>query len=251
MNFRLKAFGLHFLGSLCVLGLVLGGLYVGWYRWPGWYLTGVTKVLVVMAGVDLALGPLLTLVVASPAKASAALRRDIAVIVSVQLVALVYGATQLWGGRPLYYAYSETVLQVIQAYDIDPQEADGARAQNLELAPHWYTLPRWIWAPLPSDQKTHDAVLTAAISGGNDVTAIPRYYRPWNEGLATLRGQLKKLDELRFFGAQQKTVLKERMLAAGLDPGLPNAIPMTGRGLPLLAVLDPQTLKILALLRSD
>ena len=182
MKFRFKAFGLHFLFSLTVLSLVLGALYLGWYRWPGWYLTQVTTVLLVMAGVDLALGPLLTLVVANPAKAVTSLKRDIAVIAVVQVLALLYGTLQLWNGRPLYYAYSETVLQVIQAYDIDPAEADAARAQGLPLAPHWFGLPRWIWAPLPGDEKSRDAMMMSAVSGGNDVTAIPRYYRPWEAG---------------------------------------------------------------------
>ena len=45
MKFRLKAFGLHLAASTCALTLILGGLYLGWYRWPGWYLTGVLHVL--------------------------------------------------------------------------------------------------------------------------------------------------------------------------------------------------------------
>ena len=57
MRFRLKAFGLHLLASACVLTCILGGLYLGWYRWPGWYLTSVLHVLIIVAVVDLALGP--------------------------------------------------------------------------------------------------------------------------------------------------------------------------------------------------
>lgn len=251
MKFRLRAFGLHFVSSVGVLGLVLGGLYAGWYHWPGWYLTQVATVLAVMAGVDLALGPVLTMVVASPAKPKPALKRDIAVIVAVQLCALVYGAVQLWNGRPLYYAYSETVLQVIQAYDIDPVEAAAARAQGLDLAPRWYGLPQWIWAPLPSDEKKAGEIIGAAITGGNDVTAMPRFYRPWEAGRAALRRQLQPLAASRFFSAKEKTALQAKMQSAGLDVSKSNTIPMTGRGRPLLAVLDPDSLALLALLRSD
>jgi len=35
MNFRFKAFALHLAGSATVIQLVLGALYLGWYRWPG------------------------------------------------------------------------------------------------------------------------------------------------------------------------------------------------------------------------
>ncbi len=153
MRFRLKAFGLHLLASATVLTLILGTLYLGWYRWPGWYLTDVKQVVFVMIGVDVVLGPSLTFIIANNSKPRRELARDIAIIVVVQLCALIYGATQLWNGRPLYYAFSESVLQLVQAYDINAEEAARGRRENAEFAPHWYSLPRWIWAPLPQDPK--------------------------------------------------------------------------------------------------
>src|SRR5450755_914411 len=99
MKFRLRAFGLHLAGSCCVLALVLGSFYLGWYRWPGWYLSGVLSVVAVMCVVDLALGPILTMIVANPDKARRTLARDITIIVAVQAAALVYGTITLWLGR--------------------------------------------------------------------------------------------------------------------------------------------------------
>ncbi len=151
MKFRLKALGLHLSASTCALSLILGALYLGWYYWPGWALTDVTHVVVVMVGVDVVVGPLLTFVIARASKPRRELVRDIAMIVAVQLCALIYGTVSLWHGRPLYYAYSETVLQLVQAYDIDAQESAAGRRLNPDFAPHWYSLPRWIWAPLPQD----------------------------------------------------------------------------------------------------
>jgi len=112
MAFRLKAFALHLLISATVLSVSLGTLYLGWYHWPGWYLTGVSGVTAVLAGVDVVLGPLLTLVIASPRKPRRELARDIAVIGAIQLAALTYGTTQLWNGRPLYYAFSDNCLPI-------------------------------------------------------------------------------------------------------------------------------------------
>src|ERR1700756_4004027 len=115
MHRRLKAFSVHASFSATLLLLIFGALYLGWYRWPGWYLTGVLRVVAIVALVDVALGPTLTFVVASPAKPRRELVRDIAIIVAVQLTALVYGATTLWLGRPLYYAFSVDRLQLVQA----------------------------------------------------------------------------------------------------------------------------------------
>lgn len=148
MKFRFKMFRLHLAASATVLTLVLGGLYLGWYHWPGWYLAVVTRVVVVMVGVDLA---------------------------------LVYGSVQLWKGRPLYYVFSGGILQLVQAYDIDPQEVQLARDKNADFAPHWYSLPRWVWSPEPAQA---DRPAVAANAARPDYSTMPRYYRPWEAGSA-------------------------------------------------------------------
>jgi hypothetical protein len=254
MKFRLKAFSLHLLASAVVLTLVLGGLYLGWYRWPGWYLCSALKVAPILLLVDLTLGPLLTLLIANPLKNRRELARDIGVIVVVQLVALVYGTVTLWQGRPLYYAFSEDRLQIVQASDIKPAELLRAQQENPALAPHWYSLPRWVWAPLPEAANERQSIVMAAISGGADVIEMPRYFKPWDAGLARLRSQLLPLDkqhDVRVRQAKTRTLLRQQMLARGLPPDEPVSIIMTGQGSPLVAVFDRDTLRLRALLRSD
>jgi hypothetical protein len=249
MHFRLKLFSLHLLSSATVLTLILGSLYLGWYRWPGWYLTDVTKVFLVMVCVDVVLGPTLTLIIANQKKSRRVLTRDIGIIVAVQLCALTYGSVQLWNGRPLYYAYSEGILQLVQAYDIDDNEAALGQQQNPSLAPHWYSLPRWIWAPLPQDAETRQQIVKAAITGGDDVISMPKYFKPWVEGLPQLRAQLKKPDGVAYFAKSEKKKLKEKIRAAGLPDDQAISMPLTGRGFPLLAVFDPKSLEIRAVFR--
>jgi len=251
MRVRLKALGLHLLASAAVLTLVLGALYLGWYRWPGWYLSDALNVVVVLAGVDLAVGPLLTSVVARSDKPRRVLRRDIGIIVAVQLCALIYGTVSLWQGRPLYYAFSENVLELVQAYDINVTEIAIARRQNAAIVPHWYSLPRWIWAPLPQDPQERARIVSSAIEGGDDVIAMPRYYRPWEQGLPALRTQLKRVDDALYFSPNQKNKLKLSMRMAGLATDQLDSIALTGRGTPLLAVFDPATQRLTALCQAS
>lgn len=248
MNFRLRAFGLHLLVSGCLLTLVLGTLYLGWYRWPGWYVAGASGLVAVLIAVDVALGPLSTFIVAGPTKPRPELVRDIAIIAAVQLCALIYGTVSLWNGRPLYYAFSENVLQLVQAYDIGSHEQSAARQQSSQLLPHWYSLPRWIWAPLPDDPKERMRIVTSAVTGGDDVIDMPRYFKPWGLGLPELRQQLKKVDDVGYFANAAKQSLKARMRAIGLQIDQANSIPLTGRGKPLLVVFDPAKLTMRAIL---
>ena len=252
MRSRLKAFGLHLLGSATVLALVLGALWLGWYRWPGWYLSSVLHVVGIVVMVDLVMGPTLTLIVASPDKPRRILARDVAVIVTVQLVALVYGTVTLWGGRPLYYAFSMNSLDCVQASDIDVSEAAVALRQNPTLAPHWYSLPRWIWAPLPKDaDEAMRIVNDASFGSGKDVIDMPRYFKPWAEGLPKLHDQLKRLDDIIYLSKQEKQSLHARLSAVGLAPDQPNTLIMWGGSRRLVAVFDPATLRLERLLIPD
>jgi hypothetical protein len=251
MKFRIKAFGWHLLASATVLTLVLGALYVGWYHWPGWYLADATQVVLVLICVDVVIGPLLTFVIANPKKPRRELTRDIGIIAAVQICALIYGSGSLWNGRPLYYAYSENALSLVQAYDINAHEADLARQQNATFAPHWYSLPRWVWAPLPQDPKEREQIKSAVAKGGDDVISMPRFYKTWDLGLPALRNQLQKPDDSKFYTGLEKKRLKQRMQAAGLAVDQANAIAFTGRARPLLAVFDRASLKITALLEPQ
>jgi hypothetical protein len=250
MRFRFTAFAWHLAGSASALTLTLGLLYLGWYHWPGWYLADMPAVLAIMVGVDVVLGPLLTLIVANPAKTRRALSRDVGAIVLVQLMAFGYGVTTLWHGRPLYYAFSVNCLSMVQAQDIELDPA-ATGVQDSELAPHWNSLPRWIWAPLPDNSEEADKIVRSAIQGGFDVTARPAYYKPWASGAKELRSQLKRVDDIKFFSLKEQALLKQRMSALGLAPDRANAIALTGRKRPLLAVFDPSNLRFLAYIKPN
>ncbi len=251
MKFRLKAFGLHLLCSASVLGVVWGSLYWGWYHWPGWYLDDVLSVIGVMAGVDLALGPMLTFVVGNPLKSRRDLARDVGLIVLVQIVALVYGSMALWSGRPLYYTFSADRLELVRASDLEPAEIALGLTRNPELAPRWYKPLRWVWARFPEDPKIANDILSSAVMGGSDVIDMPQYFRRWEEGLPELRKQLKGVDKLANLSEKDKKRVKARMTARGFNADAPSTMIMTGRGAPLVAVFERSSVQIQALIQSD
>jgi hypothetical protein len=253
MRFRLKAFGLHLFASACALMLVLGGLYAGWYYWPGWYLTAAPRILLMVAGVDLMLGPTLTLIIANPKKPRRTLARDIAVIATVQLAALSYGAVTLWGGRPLYYTYSGDRLETVQASDITAEEAAFAQNQNPAFAPHWYSRPRWVWAPLPDNPDDAAKIVSGNVfGGGSDVIDMPRYFKPWQAGLSKLHERLTAVADIKYFTKPEQQLIQARMARLGLSTANKNALMMWGgTSRRLVAVFDPQSVKVQALIKPD
>jgi hypothetical protein len=249
MKYRLRAFALHLLGSTCLLSLAVGGLYFGWYRWPGWYLTEVAKVLTLVVLVDLVLGPTLTFLVAAPKKLLRVLARDIAIIVTVQLAALIYGCVTLWQGRPLYYTFSVNRLETVQASDLKPEQIAQAQRENPTLAPHWYSRPRWIYAPLPDDPAVTRKILNAALFGGDDVIDMPRYFKPWAAGLPELRSKLQPVAQVDGLNKIERQRLQARMSSLGLAPEQRNTIVMWGNIRRVLVIFDLDTLEISAMLK--
>ena len=251
MKFRLKAFALHLLASLCVLALALGFLHLGWYHWPGWYLVGALKVAAVMAMVDVGLGPLATLIVANPAKPRAEFRRDLSIIVMIQFAALVYGTATLWGGRPLFYTFSVDRLEAVQASSIGDDEIELARKENPSFVPSWTSLPQWVWVPLPADQAERARIVESALTQGKDVIGMPRYFKPWEQGQNDLRAQLKPIDQLRGFSKVELAQLQNQMKELGGAPGQFGALPLDGRGAQAVAVFDRATLELKAVWKVE
>ena len=242
LAFRFRAGGLHLCGSAAVLTLVWGSLYAGWYRWPAWYLTGVLHVIVIMGAVDLALGPSLTAIVANATKSRRELTRDIGIIVAVQVAALIYGTAALWQGRPLYYAFSSNRVLLVQASELQPNEIALARRENPRFVPKWDSLPRWVWAAPPKDPKA-----TASLFG----QTLPRYYRPWSEGIRELRKQLRSVDQQYVFSHSQRVRLRERMQRMGLAVDQPITTFISGSAKKALVVFDPGSMRVRAVLRAD
>ena len=248
MRFRLRAFGLHLSASLTLLALTFGALYLGWYRWPGWYLAAAAHVVGIVMLVDLVLGPTLTFIIANPNKPRRELARDLIIIVTVQLAALVYGADTLWRGRPLYYTFSVNRLEMVVASDLKASEIALARQQNPTLAPHWYERPRWIWAPLPDNTDEATKIVQGTVFGGQDVIQMPRYFKPWEQGLSKLREQLLTVGEIKELSGAERAALQTRMLALGLASERRNALLLWGDSRRVLVIFDPATLKIRAML---
>ena len=199
-GFRFKVSGLHLLASASTLFLIIGVLYLGWYAWPGWYLMGADNLVGILVLVDVGLGPLATLVVSSPAKSRQELRRDIAMIVLVQMIALGYGVGTLWTGRPLFYAFSLDRIEVVPAAAFDEQALEKARQLKAAIMPSWSSLPQWIWAPLPDDPEERKSIIAKAVWGEADVVSMPQYFRPYKDAVTAMQERYLPTQVLMFGG---------------------------------------------------
>jgi hypothetical protein len=104
---------------------------------------------------------------------------------------------------------------------------------------------------LPENPEEARQIAMGAVLGGADVIQMPRYFRPWEQGLPELRKRLAKVDETRYFSAGEKRTLKSRIAQLGLPADQANTMVLWGGTRRVLAVFDLGTLGIRALISSD
>src|SRR5262245_26907069 len=97
---RWKAAAIHSSIS-AVIALLVGALLFGvWYPPPYFHAAGADELVLLLVGVDLGIGPLLTLIVFRSGKPG--LRFDLWVIACAQTVALIYGLSIMLQSRPVF-----------------------------------------------------------------------------------------------------------------------------------------------------
>lgn len=125
---RLKAAGIHMAISLAIFAVALYLILVQWY--PDFHFTvdGGWRGVRIMAGVDLVLGPLLTLVIFNPFKARKLIAFDLGCIAVAQLAALAWGFYAVHSQRPVAVSYYEGAFLSVTAAPlaIEKEPADYA-----------------------------------------------------------------------------------------------------------------------------
>ena len=121
-----RAAALHLLLSVAVALLAALLVFGVWFSTPLRELAGGTELFWLVVGVDVVCGPLLTLVVFNPAKPRAELRRDLAWVALIQLLALGYGMHTLSHARPVALVHEVDRFRVVSFADLDQAEAPSA-----------------------------------------------------------------------------------------------------------------------------
>lgn len=105
------------------IALLVFGL---WYPTPFDQVSNGRRIFVLLLGVDVIVGPLLTLIIFDVRKSKKELVRDLLVIFSVQLLALSYGLFNLMQARPVWLAFEGDRFRVVSVADIDLEKMSDA-----------------------------------------------------------------------------------------------------------------------------
>ncbi|MDR1530286.1 MAG: hypothetical protein LBS40_07830 [Burkholderiales bacterium] len=191
---RFKAAIIHLSVSFVITCIAV--IWVRYILYPNYFfdLSGGLKLLSLVVVVNLAIGPLLTLIIYNEKKTKKALFFDLGTIIFFQWVALVYGLYTIWLARPVYNVFVDDRFIIIRNIDLEQS--------NLEKAPPPYNRLPWVGGPklvatnLPDDS---DEKLSLAFSGmvGYDIEHYPQYYVDYVSKKEYVLKKAKPIIELR------------------------------------------------------
>lgn len=227
-RFRIRAALIHVTASVFVATLAAALVFGIWYPWPYRTVAGGTELFSLLIAVDVITGPLLTLVVFDIKKSWPTLRRDLAVVVLLQLAALAYGMWTVFEARPVVLALEGSRFRVVAAANV--VESELAQAQ-----PGLNTLaidgPRVVSTVVPAEGETQQEALLMAFAGV-DIGMRPTFWRVWDDEARRLALQRSRpLQELLAKQPHKRAELDESLRQAG-------ASMQTARYIPLLARRD-------------
>ena len=243
---RWKAASIHLSISL-VLATVIGALlYFLWFPSPYFIAAGASKLIMVLMGVDICIGPLLTLIVVNPRKTIKLLKLDLSVIAAMQTIAFAYGVHAIASARPVFVVAAVDRLVLVSAGEL--ADADLAQGSQPTFRARSWVGPVLVGAIPPKGNEGID-LAEQALRGGKDVDQLPKFYVPYDKVIDTLMQHAKLLSELKNATDYQRKQLKQ--LQAGTNGTMLLALPVQRGEQAYTAILSPESRRPMLILPID
>jgi hypothetical protein len=193
INWREKfiAFSIHFVATACLGAIAASIIFLVWYPPPFATMIGGTELFWLVVGCDLALGPLVSLVIYNSRKARWKLVMDYTIIGTLQIAAMVYGLYIVAGTRPVYVAFVLDRVEVVTAFDIKDSELALARDPQYRRLP--WTGPRFVSINVPKED--YDDALFQSLEG-NEEHQRPKFYAPYGDALEQIRKRAEPVSSI-------------------------------------------------------
>ena len=238
---RYRAALTHFGLSVLVVGTVFLLVYFLWFPEPLFRGAGGRDLFLVLALVDVTLGPLITLIIFRSGKRG--LKFDLAAIALVQVIALAYGTHVLFEARPVWVVFLKDRFDLIRANQIE--DADRAKASP-EFRGLSFSGPKIAGARIPDDP---DEKFRAMLSGiaGLDVSSNPQHYLPYDQLRSDAAAKATPFPELRKLNPGADEKLERELARLGRKETEVAFLPVRAGKNDLTMLLDPRTGDVLKL----
>jgi hypothetical protein len=243
---RWRAAGIHLLISVgiaaCVLALMLGV----WYGPTLFQAMGGAGLALILIGVDVVMGPALTLAVFRSGKRG--LKFDLAAIGVLQLAALLYGCYVVALARPAYIVFVKDQFQVATVAELEAELLAEAKYPEYRSPP--WTGPELVYGVFPKHPEEQQQLMFAGLAG-IDLQHFPKYYAPYEQGKDEVLKKAQPLSDVQRTEPEAAKAIDEWVTSAGVDAQNLRYLRLRGRNAWVAVLIDGRTAEPVKMLVAE
>lgn len=241
---RWKAATIHLMISVVLASSIAALLYFLWFPPPYFIAAGASGLFLVLVGVDIGLGPLLTMLVVNPKKSRKLLKLDLSVIGAIQIIAYAYGIYVVAAARPVFIVAAVDRLVLVPADALT--DADLAEGSQPAFRTRSWTGPLLVGAQLPKGDSVMKSA-AQALSSGKDIDQLPKFYVPYDLVIDKVLRNKKTPLQLKNATNHQRMQLEK--LQVGTDGGI--LLPLQRGDHAYTAIISTKTRRPIRILPID
>ena len=234
---RLRASGIH-LGISMVIAALAAWLVFGlWFPYPYGELAGGRQLFLLLLGVDVVLGPLLTLVVFNSRKRLREKVLDFTVIGLLQLGALGYGLWTASQARPVHLVYEYSRLAVVTAAQVPGNQLEKSPPELRALP--WNGPTLLSLRPLKDAKEQFDSTMLA--TRGVPQAAQPELWQAYDAARAAILETARPLEGLKTKYPAETALIDSAITKTGKPADRLLYMPVLSRDTAWSVLIDAET----------
>lgn len=207
--FAARIAGWHFLASILLALMVAALVFFVWYPYPLREVTGSFKLFWLLVGIDVVCGPIMTFILANPKKSRREMFVDLALVISIQIAAFIYGMYHVFESRPVAVVFEVDRLRVLTPADIALDELLDAPQAYQSLPIFGYFMLSTREAKGGDDRL--DAIETAL--SGFDIGQRPSWWQAYGQSRSLLLERSAPISDLNAVLTEEQQQSLDRAVA--------------------------------------
>lgn len=203
---------IHLAVSAAVAALAAALVFFLWFPYPYRELTSGKELFVLIVGIDILCGPLLTVILFNPKKPRRERLQDFGLVAIIQLAALFYGLNSISQARPVYVVFEVDRFQVITVADIQKENLHPENG-GLHILP--WTGPRFIGTRQAQNNQEYLESLNLSLNGIAP-SMRPDWWQPYESSKISVLKKSQSVGILRSKHASQDILIDQAIKESGL-----------------------------------
>jgi len=238
---RFQAGATHLAISVAIAFAIFLAIYFLWYPDVLFEFAGGRDLFILVASVDVTLGPLITTIVYREGKRG--MKFDLAVIATLQTIALAYGVYVLFESRPVYIAFETDRFELVRANQVAESSLSPSIKIDQREGLSW-TGPRIVGTRVPTDADERFKLSVSGF-GGVDIGGYPEYHVPYRDQQAKAVERSRPLADLRRFNSSASAEIDAIPAKLGRAEQEIRYLPLRAGKIDLAVLIDARTGEVL------